>query len=204
MEQTTEETTVETTTPEASQETNTEDIQNVETTTSQASDESNIDYKAELEAAQKRIGQAEYKIEELKRKEKQHTVDEFEEEPMAPRQDSAGLAALLMQISQDPSERELIMFHYENSIKKTGDSPASILSDMENAKVLANKKRLVSENAELKRTLRTKQTIQNTSVGSNQDRSSGVEETVKLTKEEAALLARRGLSAKDVKPSLKN
>ena len=60
----------------------------------------------------------------------------------------------------DPEEARLIQYHLENSIKPSGD----LELDVENAKALANKKRVSQEREELLASLRSKETISDGSV----------------------------------------
>jgi hypothetical protein len=59
-------------------------------------------------------------------------------------------------VSTSESEEKLIRFHLENSIKPTGN----IEEDIESAKLLANRKKILKTNEELARSLRVRSTIQ--------------------------------------------
>lgn len=182
-----------------------------ETTPETKPDESVVDYKAELEKERKRVSQAEHTIMKLKGKAKTTMVDDSEEDeeeytppkstkPFTQAQpDPAGLAALLAQQSSDPDERELILFHFENSVLRSGNNANAILNDLAKAKILANARKYEIESKESKRTVATKSSISNSYMGVNQDRPIADESSkIKLTALEQSLLARKGLTAKDV------
>lgn len=59
---------------------------------------------------------------------------------------------LARSLSRNEDEYNLIMFHYENSIVLTGN----LQEDLENAQVLANKKRIRKELDEVQRTIQSK------------------------------------------------
>lgn len=65
----------------------------------------------------------------------------------------------------DPDERALARLIYDNKLVKTGYSRLALAQDVENARFLANKPRLLKENGELARTAVSKQTQGNTSDG---------------------------------------
>lgn len=173
-----------------------------------------IDYAAELAAKQRELEQAQHTIIDLRRKKEQpivqkeesvdeDTVDQKINDGLSKIQQqlaSTAIASTLATLSDDPDERKLIMFHYQNSIKQSGITPEAILSDLENAKTLANRRKLLRENAEIKRAVATKKTINNSSQGSNQDKPEvEIANAPKLSEAEVALLARRGLKPTDVK-----
>ena len=207
---------VDTTTPDASPDKKESDETKVDDTTEQADAEKNdegekVDYAAELQKAQTRISQAEHTIVELRRKKEpedqnvdEDVVDKKIDERFSSLQQqlaSTAIASTLASLSSDPDERKLIMFHYQNSIKPTGITPDAILADLENAQVLANRRKLIRENSEIKRAVIAKNNSQGAgSRGTNQDRPEAqVQPTVKVTAAEAALLARRGLKPENVK-----
>ena len=181
----------------------------------QKKDEDQIDYAAELAAAQTRIAQAEHTIVELKKEKKapvkepenvdEDVVDQKIDQRFSALQQqlaSTAIASTLATLSSDPDERKLILFHYQNSIKQTGVTADAILADLENAQILANRRKLVRENSEIKRALIAKNNTSSGGRGSNQDKKEAeVRTTVKVTAAEAALLARRGLKPEDVKVS---
>lgn len=205
------------TSADASQQEKESDKQESEKTDSQADGGTNnqIDYAAELEKAQAQLSQAEHTIIDLRRKKPEQKEEGSVDEDAVDEKIKAGLSEGLSQIQQqlastaiastlagmssDPDERKLIMFHYNNSIKQTGITPESIVQDLENAQILANRRKLLRENTEIKRAITTQNTISNGGRGSNQDKEEVQEQGPKLTAAEIALLARRGLKPSDVK-----
>lgn len=191
--------------------------------------EESVDYKAELERATKQLSQAEHTIETLKKDKKKPVEaeedDEDEEEKVhadPENQDDLdskveakvnermskfqrdmvqdNIDATLENLTDDPDERKLILFHYDNTIQKSGYSRSKILSDLENAQALANRARIVKENSEFKRALKAKQTISNNGGGSNQDRDndSGSGAETKYSKDDLELMKKMGISPEDV------
>src|SRR5665213_156732 len=117
-------------TPEASPEQKQSDEEKADEAAKLAEAEKNeqIDYAAELEKAQTRISQAEHTIVELRKKKEQVVVvPENEEEDDVDKKISDGfsriqqqlastsIASTLSTLSDDPDERKLILFHYQNS-----------------------------------------------------------------------------------------
>jgi hypothetical protein len=134
------------------------------------SQEQNIDYKAELEAKENELKQAKGKIAFLEKKnvpkeddddlEKRPDISEtvariVDEKVSGLRQEIIKPQAevLARQVATSEDEAKLIMFHYENSIKSTGN----LAEDISNAKALANKKRLEAKNSELVAALKAKE-----------------------------------------------
>lgn len=183
-----------------------------------------VDYGAELERVKKErddaiIGKkkAEDKIVKLKRDGKQKVETEgFEDDiPETPdvkeiirqeveierdkmrlelAQDS--IEAELEKIS-DPKERELVKFHYENTIRTTGISRQAIRNDLERARLLANAPKVKKTLDEVKESAKSKATTRSVSAGNNQDIETV--ETTQLSSADIALLQRYGLKATDVK-----
>lgn len=142
-----------------------------------------IDYKAELADEKVKLEKAEKKIVQLKRGKKS---DDTEEEVDPLTQDDVGkiidtrlekdrldavedyVESQIELITQDADEQKLILHHYENSVKKSGYSKRSIRKDLENAYVIANRRKILQQNRELRTTLKQKGSISNTGIGSNQ------------------------------------
>jgi hypothetical protein len=215
----TEDNKVDETTAPASEETNTQAVETNEVdetteTIAAESEQNEIDYKAELEAAQTRLTQAEHVIVDTKRQLKEaqtSTADvnvEYENQPTSSElldqlraEQQSELSQFKKDLTQDilndeiarassnPDEQALIKFHYENSIKQSGFSRAAIQADLESAKLLANKKRLIKENSELKEALKAKHSAGKVAGGSNQDPQVQDDE-LKLTPEEKSLMQR--------------
>lgn len=62
-------------------------------------------------------------------------------------------------ISSNDDEKALIRDIYENKINHSGVSAAQVRSDLEDAKLIANKSKIINENEELKTSLIAKQTM---------------------------------------------
>jgi len=138
-----------------------------------AQEETDIDYKAELEIAQKQteadkkqLGQAEHTIEGLKKELKESGKFDAEQikeivqsavsEAISPIQVELREEKIRQKISSvcsNPDEAELTLFHLKNSIKSSGN----LTTDIENARSIANKNRLTSKVSELERTLKSKE-----------------------------------------------
>lgn len=69
--------------------------------------------------------------------------------------------------TDNPDKKQLIKFHYENSIKHTGTTPEAIKEDLENALLIADKKALAKKVKELSLSVANRSTISNNSQGSN-------------------------------------
>ena len=100
------------------------------------------------------------------------------------------------QYSSTEDERELILHHYENTIRQSGFDRLSIEKDMARAKMLANEKTIVRENKQLKDALKAKKSISNDGVGSG-TKPKEVVRGRKLNEQEAKLMQRRGKTPAD-------
>ena len=97
----------------------------------------------------------------------------------------------------DPKERQLVQFHYENTIRTTGISRQAIRNDVERARILANAAKVKKTISEVAESAKAKATTRSVSAGNNQD-IEPVENT-NLSQADIALLARYGLKPTDVK-----
>ncbi len=68
----------------------------------------------------------------------------------------------VQKLSNNPGEQELIRYHYDNTIKKSGHSRSAVLKDLKMAKALANPALYEAENTELKEALKSKSTTPST------------------------------------------
>jgi hypothetical protein len=156
-----------------------------------------IDYRAELEKTRKRLSKAEHKLKEenIKRKSQpeldENSVKEMLEQMVDKRLSEAQMDSArdtfsdaLELISSNPDERELIKFHYQNSIVNTGFSKTAIKEDLEKARLLANAARFQKEREELMESAKAKQSMGNTSVGSNQSKAMPTEDLRSVFTEE--------------------
>lgn len=165
-----------------------------------------VDFEAELAAERERREKAEKKIVELKRQSKEggKEVDIealVEEKVNAKLQDSASdmLENSLANIP-DAKERELVAYHYKNSIRHTGYTPLAIQKDVARSRLLANEKSLLRENSEMKLALKAKHSV-GRGAGSNQDREIE-DEDLGLSAEDKAYMAKRGLTIEQVKATI--
>ena len=99
--------------------------------------------------------------------------------------------SILDSLTSNQKEKELIKWYYDNRIVKSGTSDNDVRSDLEDAMAMANKKKILKQNEELKIAAKNKSQI------SNMPDSSGGDEvevkTSKWTKEQIADLKKRGL-----------
>jgi hypothetical protein len=190
-------------------ETNEELETKADETAGQGSDDekNEIDYEALLAEETARREKAEKKIVDMKRAAKNGDEEEDEDELINRRIDERVSAALqsnstdtvedaLQSITDNDKERQLIKFHYENSIKQSGYSKAAIQQDLERAKLIANESKIRKENSELKEALKAKAAIGKGST-SNQDHATV--DTRKFSAEELAFMKRHGIKPEDVK-----
>jgi len=147
-------------------------IEDKDPVASQEEDNQEIDYKAELERAKqeaekrnKRLEQAEYKIVELKKKNKKEEdeleFDEFGEPIEKPKEDirdiikeeltsfkrdisSTTIDEEISKITSNSDEIALIKHHYENSINQSGFDKQSIQNDIQKAYTLANSQKILN------------------------------------------------------------
>lgn len=161
----------------------------------------NLDYKAELERNKKRLEQAEYTIEKLRAENKEEfagmTSDEIrqivreENVALEKKLSNQTVRNLAYSKASSPEEAELMIWHYGNSIVPSGD----LMEDIDNARVLANKKRLTQNIEELKKSVSSKEN-RGASLGASQ--KLGETEKVTLTPEEERFAKRYGLTAEEV------
>ena len=133
-----------------------------------------VDYKAEFEKAKKELGQAQHTIIKLK-KDKDESggtveVDSVEIEKIAEakatetiekfkiEQSGDAIESVLDSLTDNPDERALAKFHYENTIKRTGYSKTAIQNDLQSALLIANRPRLQKTIDEMKQSMISKKT----------------------------------------------
>ncbi len=71
----------------------------------------------------------------------------------------------LTSLTSNPAKQNLVRFHYENSIVKTGDDPQSIKNDLENALLIADKKSLLNNMKELAVSAKNRSQVANSGMG---------------------------------------
>lgn len=103
----------------------------------------------------------------------------------------------LEKITSNPKERDLIKFHYENTIRTTGIDRNSIRRDLERASIIANATKIKKVALEMKEAIKAKNTAKNTSAGNNQDVDTSVE--TKYSPQDLAILKRAGIDPKTLK-----
>lgn len=174
--------------------------------TSQDTDTStnDVDYQKELEMARKelekkgkQLGQAEHVIEKLKSEGTQvgaSTIEEminnkFQEFTQQVRGDAVD--GLIRSYSSNDDEAALIKHHLENSIKPSGDD----VTDIINAKALANKARFTQQTSEINRAKSQSEAETATSAGQKQQ----VLQKPKLTVEDKKIMRAYGLTESDLK-----
>jgi hypothetical protein len=196
---------------------------------SQEAEESEIDYKAELERVKallevkdNRLIKAEHKIVELK-KESEESIEENSDDSdpygvqdivkreveritSSLRQDMIGdvIEEELNNLSNSNDEKELIKYHYNNTIKPSGVNRNSIKEDLKSAYLLANQKRFLKENEELRAALKSESTKSKGGTGSNQKPLKAEETTnIKFSAADLAFCKKRGIDPKTIRNEIK-
>lgn len=214
----TEEKKVDTTTEQPAPVTETKTEEAPVVTEEKKTEEVAVDYKAELERVQKQLSKAEYKltqkdIEERrasKSKDDESSLEDLESEKEVisdlvnreVQRAKEELAAenvfdAISNASENPDERTLIKWYYDNKIVKTGFTKQEIIQDVQSAKILANRLKFEKRMDEVKEALNAKKNENN--IGQTTGQQEMQSATVKLTPMEERILARQGLSAKDIK-----
>lgn len=196
------------------EETQASESQTVEETNESAETETkveattDVDYQKELEMARKeldkkdkRIGQAEHVIEKMKSE--GQTVNQENIEEMVSRMVEDRVSKLTEQVRGDAidslissyasnkDEAELIKHHLENSIKPSGDDVTDIL----NAKALANKARFTQQTSEIKRAQSESEADKASTAGQKQTST----QKVKLSAEDLKIMRAYGLKEEDLR-----
>jgi len=98
-------------------------------------------------------------------------------------------ASLIAEASSSPSEAELIRHYLDNRIKRSGFSKAEIIADVQEAKLLANKKKFMASSEAYNNLNKTRATVDTSPTFANElpERPSDMPS---LTREEQALLNR--------------
>ena len=184
-----------------------------------------IDYKAELEKVQATLVKAEHKIVELKTKKEdkddfsfvnQDDVSDSNDDDIDSKIASKVAESVatirsemvkelmsdvikdeLSNLSSNEDEKNLILLHYENSIKQSGVSRDSIKSDLNKAYLIANQSKFLKENKEIKEAMKAKNSIQNSSVGNNQSHEKNVKVPT-LSEADLAFCRKHGIDPKTV------
>lgn len=179
----------------------------VEAETKTEATQSDVDYQKELEMARqelekknKQIGQAEHVIETLKKEGGQATTDNIEdvvnrlvEEKVSHLTEKVRgdkIENLVSAYASSTDEAELIKFHLQNSIKQSGDD----VTDIINAKAIANKARFQQQTAEIKRAQNVPEAEKVTSAGQKPAKA----DDLKLSPEEQKIMRQFGVTKDDL------
>ncbi len=111
------------------------------------------------------------------------------------------LDSSLNALTTNPAKKELIRFHYENSIVKSGEDPQSIKNDLENALLIADKKSLLKDMKELAISAKNRSQIGNNSMGGSDKPSSSKKF---FSDEQKKDLKKRGFTDKMIDDLIKN
>lgn len=103
------------------------------------------------------------------------------------------VANTLSELSSNADERELIKYHYENSIVKSGLDPEAVKNDLENAKMIANKKSYFRTTKELTNALKNKSQVSGAPSGASAEKHEVTPQF--LSADTIARLKERGLNA---------
>jgi len=162
----------------------------------ESTEEETVDYKAKLEEEKLKTKKAEDKIVKMKREAKESPEEDEEEEP-APTVDPVEIqqavataveaeltkfkadqtsdseSTIINSVSSNDDEAELIKYHLDNKIKRSGFTREDIIADVMLCKDIANRKQTASDLKELKATLTANNSVAPSSKGSNQQKKSG-------------------------------
>jgi len=170
-------------------------------------EKSGVDYEEQLRIAQEKLDKAEGKIVKMKKKKKDDD-DDFEEEEEEEEDKFSRLEgkfdklqstltkgsskSVIDKSASSEAEGKLIQFHYDNSIKLSGDLEA----DVRRAKAIANESRLIETNKELANAVQQKS---NVSTGESSSHKTEKQKTVSgLSERDINHLKSRGLWEKYV------
>lgn len=177
-------------------------------TETKAETTTDVDYQKELEMARKelekkdkRIGQAEHVIEKMKSEGTSINQENIEEMVSRMVEDRVSklteqvrgdaIDSLISSYSSNEDEAALIKHHLENSIKPSGDDVTDIL----NAKALANKARFTQQKSEMERAKTETEADSATSAGAKNSNKP----TKRFTAEEQKIMRAYGLTPEDIK-----
>ena len=181
-----------------------EEVEEEAETKSETKSQDTVDYQKELEMArdalkkkEKQINQAEHVIEQLKSKGTEintETIEELIEKKFQSFAESVrgdAIDELIKSYSSNEDEAALIKHHLKNSIKSSGDD----VTDIINAKALANKARFMQQTSELKRSKLETEASKPSSAGEKGETKS----KIKLSSQDKAIMRAYGLTEEDLK-----
>lgn len=197
-------------------------LKDTESEGSKESEDEKIDYKAELDRLQQErdnykqgLLSAKDKLKKLKGDSKEdgpedgdkgqikEIRDEIRQEIESMKEGFIGdyISDNIKSISENKDEFDLIKYHYDNTIVRSGTSKEAIEQDIRRAKLLANQGRFEREFEELKRTLRSERTKEkNVDYGSQRQQSGPEVELNPVEKQIVERLAKRkGISFEEAK-----
>ena len=153
--------------------------------------------------AKKGKGKAEDGVQDDDSKDEDASVDAIAEKvaekllPTIQRQTASDtIQSVLNELSSDPNEQKLIMYHFENSVGSNGN----IRGRLENAKLIANKKAILKTNQELKVALHNRSQLGNTGQGASTEQ--GKQGDTYFTPDQLAFFKKRGLDPEKVKANI--
>lgn len=184
----------------------------VETEEETTESKKDVDYQKELAQAQaelqkkgKQINQAEHVIEELKKKGTEINKDSIEEivgrlvedkiQSFTSQVRSDAIGSLIEQYASNNDEAALIKHHLEHSIRPSGDD----ITDILNAKALANKARFSQQNSEVERSKQATEAEKSTSAGEKTSKS----KEAKYSAEDLKLMKAFNLSKEEVEKGIR-
>lgn len=186
-----------------------------------SSKDEKIDYKVLLEETKEQLKKAEHKIIDLKRNKSASSKDDDGSDDDEDDDDSGTedvlklvdeklnelkkgqvsdiIADTLAEMSDDPSEQELIALIYDKKLVKSGYSKQNILSDLETARLIANKGRIQKSSKELEAKKKSDQAKQSGNSGSGQRSHDDTSEAeIQLSRKDQEIMKRFGLTKEDV------
>ena len=115
-------------------------------------------------------------------------------------QSKTSIESILSEMAKSDAEKELIRHYYENYLVKSGFDSSSIREDLENAKLLANKKTFLKKSKEMSIASQAKPT--NSGQGSNQERDKEVTTDTFFSPEQLKTLKDKGLDPAKIKATM--
>jgi len=111
------------------------------------------------------------------------------------------IADNINQISTDQNEAELVKYHYENTIVRSGTSKEAIKQDIARAKLLANEGKIKREFEEIRRAFESEQTKERSSDWGSQRTSPGQEISLNSAEKEIVerFAKRKGVTFEEAK-----
>lgn len=179
-----------------------------EAETSQEAKSTDVDYQKELEMARqalekkdKQLGQAEHVIEKLKSEGSEvnnSTIEELIErkfQSFTQQVRGDAIDSLIGSYSSNEDEATLIKHHLEHSIKPSGDD----VTDIINAKALANKSRFTQQTSEIKRAKLQTEPSKATTAGQKEE----TKRKANLSSEDKKIMKAYGLTEEELEKGVR-